>query len=225
MQKDPSNFKFPWIDNHKIWETADAFRTDYWPTGKLPVDVEKIAEIRLKLDIEPQHGLYADYDIEAWLKMDLTGIVVDHRRYMDETFANRLRFSYAHELGHLILHKDLYTNLQIETLEDWMRFVDDLPETEYKRIEYQANEFAGRLLVPRAVLMTELERCWEQIKKADLLEYLVSDPSGVLSSITPALRKPFGVSDDVIEKRVHREGLWPPKVGFQFGSSAHSRVG
>jgi hypothetical protein len=71
MQQDPSNFKCPYIHKHRIWEIADAFRSEHWPTGRLPIDVESIAEKRLKLDIVPQHGLFADYDIDAWLKMDL----------------------------------------------------------------------------------------------------------------------------------------------------------
>jgi hypothetical protein len=38
----------------------------------------------------------------------------------------------------------------------------------------------------------------------------MKDPDAVLSRISPTLCKPFGVSTEVIETRVKREGLWPP---------------
>jgi len=45
-----------------------------------------------------------------------------------------------------------------------------------------------------------------------MLEYLKGDPYAVLSGITPRLARIFGVSSDVIERRVDREKLWPPDI-------------
>ncbi len=39
-----------------------------------------------------------------------------------------------------------------------------------------------------------------------------ADPNAVLSCISTQLSRPFGVSTDVIERRVDREKLWPPDV-------------
>jgi len=83
---------------------------------------------------------------------------------------------------------------------------------EYRSFEYQANEFAGRLLVPREDLIHEIEKSVETLKRNNMLEYLKGDPYAVLSRISPQLAKPFGVSTDVIETRVKREDLWPPDV-------------
>lgn len=216
MEEIPS-FRCPYIDKYEIWEIAEKFRTNFWAENKLPVDIEQVVEKRLKLNIEPEHGLLSDYDIDAYLRFDLTGIVVDYVRYMDERFINRLRFSFAHELGHLFLHKDIYSKFGLRDSKAWKTFMRYIPDREYKFFEYQANEFAGRVLVPVDRLSSELEKCLKLIKKNGLLDLLGTDPDAVLASISTSICKPFGVSDQVIERRVDREGLWPPKIEYMDG--------
>ncbi|MFI5224572.1 MAG: ImmA/IrrE family metallo-endopeptidase, partial [Nitrospirales bacterium] len=58
------------------------------------------------------------------------------------------RFSVAHEIGHLILHRDIYAGLQHATAAEWFDYISAIPEVEYGWVEWQAYEFAGRLLVP-----------------------------------------------------------------------------
>jgi len=55
-----------------------------------------------------------------------------------------------------------------------------------------------------------VDKIYETIKETDLLPYLRDDPSAVLSRVSPVLCKPFGVSENVIERRVEREEVWPP---------------
>jgi Zn-dependent peptidase ImmA (M78 family) len=130
---------------------------------------------------------------------------------MQDKFANRLRFSLAHELGHYFLHKDVYSSLTLESIEDWKDFILNVPEAEYENFEWQANEFAGRFLVPYDKLKLKVEESLEIIRRSDLLEYLQQDPDAVLSRVSPFLRRTFGVSEQVIVLRVKREGLWPPE--------------
>ena len=98
---DPSIFTCPYIDKKVIWDKADTFRHSYWPEQLLPIDIEKIIEERLNLNIEPMHNIHKDHDIDAYLRLDMTGIIVDNDIYMDERYTNRLRFSLTHEIGHL----------------------------------------------------------------------------------------------------------------------------
>ena len=121
-----------------------------------------------------------------------------------------MRFSFAHELGHFFLHKYLYTRFGIDSPEDWKDFILNVPENEYRSFEWQANEFAGRLLVPRPELRAEMEKVGKVLKENNLIPFLEKDPDAVLSRISPMLCKPFGVSTEVIERRVKRERLWPP---------------
>jgi hypothetical protein len=206
-----SDFKCPYISKEQIWEQAENFRAEFWSEGILPVDMERIIEKRLKLNIQPEHDLLTEFDIDAYLRVDLTGIIVDYNCYMNEKYINRLRFSFAHELGHFFLHKDIYESFSILDSFTWKEFMENIPDREYGFFEYQANEFAGRVLVPRERLVLELKNCLEKVKELGLLDLVTKDPDALLSSMSPTLRKPFGVSDQVIERRVEREGLWPPK--------------
>jgi len=207
---EPSEFRCKWIDKSVLWSIADSVRSNYWPEGTLPVDIEKIVEFRLKLLPEPKRGLFSATDMDAYLKIDLTGIVVDYDLYMNEKNANRMRFSFAHELGHFFLHKEVFTEFDLTDPEAWKNFILNVSESEYGNFEWQANEFAGRLLVPHADLVLAIEQVAQIIKDNKLIEYLNNDPDAVLSRVSPMICKPFGVSTDVIKRRVEREGLWPP---------------
>ncbi len=68
------------------------------------------------------------------------------------------------------------------------------------------------MLVPRDVLGKELNVKLNEIKAHGLIDYLENEPSSVLASISTSLGRPFGVSYVVIERRVEREELWPPKI-------------
>jgi hypothetical protein len=206
------DFKCPWIEKETLWQEVEKIRARYWPEGIVPVDIEVIVEFRLKLDIEPIHDLQSQLDMDAYLKVDRSGIVVDYDSYMNLKLTNRLRFSFAHEVGHYFLHSDIYAQLDIKTPEDWKEFTNNLPESEYANFEWQANEFAGRLLVPCYTLKSEVSKVYEIIQyDADLKDYLNMDHDAVLSRVAPSMRRKFGVSEDVIKKRVQREGLWPPR--------------
>lgn len=209
---DYSEFKCKWIDPVSLWNIADETRVKYWPESTLPINTEEIVEFRLRLNIEPVKYLLSTIDIDAYLKRDLTGIVVDYDCYMNDKFANRMRFSFAHELGHFFLHKDQYIKFGIDSPDSWKDFILNVPENEYRGFEWQANEFAGRLLVPYPEIESEMVKVSKILTENNLLTFLEMDPDAVLSRISPMLCKTFGVSTEVIEKRVKRERLWPPKV-------------
>ncbi|MBE0542066.1 MAG: hypothetical protein IH623_11815 [Verrucomicrobia bacterium] len=50
----------------------------------------------------------------------------------------RLRFSVAHEIGHLILLRNIYTGLQHTTAAEWFDYISAVPEVEYGWVEWQA---------------------------------------------------------------------------------------
>jgi hypothetical protein len=208
---DYSGFKCKRIDKNRLRELADQKRQEYWPEDILPVDTTKIIELRLKLEVEPRFDLLPTLDMDAYLKTDLSGIVVDHDCYMQDRFANRLRFSMAHELGHYFLHREVYSTLSLNSPEEWKEFILNVPEPEYEAFECQANEFGGRFLAPYNKLKSAVTESIEMIRNSGM-EHLLSDEDMVLAGISPFLRRIFGVSEQVIEIRVRRERLWPPDV-------------
>lgn len=209
---EPYEFECEWIDKNELWKIVEEVRSKYWSEKILPINSEKIAEEKLKLYIDPIKNLFSTVDMDAYLTMDLAGIVVDHDFYMDDKYANRMRFSFAHELGHYFLHKEYYSKICFDSAKDWKYFISNIPEKEYSSFEWQANEFAGRLLVPYTELVSEVQKVIKMIKTNNLIEFLKNDADAVLSRVSPTLCKAFGISTDAIEIRVRREGLWPPKL-------------
>jgi hypothetical protein len=207
---EPADFKCQWKDREEIWSIVEDVRQKYWWELTIPVDAEKIVESRLKLTIQPEHYLRRETDMDAYLLMDRKGIVVDHDMFMDERYLNRLRFSFAHELGHYFLHEYIYKETLFNSIEKWREFFNNIPDFDYKNFEWQANEFAGRLLVPREKLASEIKLTLKYIRENNLSKYLESEPDAVLASVSPMISKIFGVSDAVIATRAEREKLWPP---------------
>jgi hypothetical protein len=67
----------------EIRKIVEDFRKTYWPACSVPVDMERIVEHGLGLVIIPVHGIRDLSKIDAYLRSDMTGIVVDIRHYMD----------------------------------------------------------------------------------------------------------------------------------------------
>ncbi len=127
---------------------------------------------------------------------------------MDDRWQNRIRFSVAHEVGHLILHADLCQAFRPATRDEWIEFVQTVDNDEYFIIEQQAYEFAGRLLVPRDMLLTELKIVKPKVEEAKRKLPNIGE-SPLREYVAVAVCRRFGVSDQVILRRIEREGLWP----------------
>jgi len=206
---DPRKFKAPYIPKERIWQEADRLRAAH-PAGRsLPVKVLDLAEFDLGLDLIPADGLREQLDIEALLMGDLRSILVDRRGFMSPRLEYRLRFSVAHEIGHLILHRDIYGGLKHASAKEWFDYISAIPEVEYGWVEWQAYEFAGRLLVPPEPLREAFQASIQSAQAAGYADWLAADEAA-LDYIATRIAPKFGVSAEVIAKRVRVERLWPP---------------
>ena len=112
-------FKAPFSPRERIWQEADRIRAAH-PAGRsIPVQILDLAEFDLSLELIPVDGLREQLDIDALLVGDLRSILLDKRTFMSPRLEYRLRFSVAHEIGHLILHRDIYAGLQHATAKEW----------------------------------------------------------------------------------------------------------
>ena len=202
---DLANFRAPFIRPDQAWREAERIRKNHWPSGEVPVEVEEILW-GVGLRIDPIPSLKATSDLDAFLSGDLTRIIVDAEEYMDDRRLNRMRFSIAHELGHYVLHKKLYEDIRITSIDDWIRFVESIPEDQYGYIEQQAYEFAGRLLVPIERLRQEVSKAKTKAEAAGFIDWDRSGDAARAYMATSVCRV-FGVSSQVIEKRIIRERL------------------
>ena len=206
---DPRKFKAPFNPKERIWQEADRVRAAH-PAGRsLPVQVLDLAEFDLGLDLVPVDGLREQLDIDALLMGDLTSILLDKRSFMSPRLEYRLRFSVAHEIGHLILHRDIYAGLKHSTAREWFDYISAIPEAEYGWVEWQAYEFAGRLLVPPEPLREAFQAAIQSAQAAGYSDWLAADEAA-LDYIATRIAPKFGVSSEVIAKRLRAEKLWPP---------------
>src|SRR5258706_1033259 len=131
------------------------------------VPIEELVEFDLKLNIVPLPNLYKDLGIEGFLSMSHREISVDQTQL--ESFETRLRFTLAHEVGHMLLHRELYEGLAIRSLEDWMGFLETVDPGLISDYEWQARNLAGRILVPEVPLI-EIARQFLQKVPVEVLE-------------------------------------------------------
>jgi hypothetical protein len=137
---DPGEFRAPFIHIDEIRKTADDFRARYWPQDSIPIDIFEILEFELDLEIRTISNLKEAGDVDALLLGDLKTIVVDQGDFLNERAQNRLRFSLAHEIGHFILHSDIFAKINYSSVDEWILFFQKIPEDQYTWIEQHAYE-------------------------------------------------------------------------------------
>lgn len=190
---DYQNFQTPLVSNKEIKKRAVLFREKYWG-DIIPINIETILEQKLGIEIIPIPGLKSQCNTDAFISSDWQSVFVDNDKYMEDSYYNRLRFSIAHEVGHLILHKELYESLEINCFDDFRSFLNAVSGKDYGYLETQANKFANYFLVPRNILALEREKIVGKYKEiADI------DSTQVNSYIATPLSKKFGVSPEAME--------------------------
>ena len=108
-----------------------------------------------------------------------------------------------------MLHRDLYAGLQHATAAEWFDYISAIPEVEYGWVEWQAYEFAGRLLVPPKPLHEAFQAAIQSAQAAGYTDWLAADEAA-LDYIATRIAPKFGVSTEVIAKRLRVEKFWPP---------------
>jgi len=172
----------------------------------IPVPIIEIVEISLGIHPIPIRDLMRRIDIDGFITNDLKNICIDYDIYMDSRKENRLHFTYAHEVGHLILHENEIKQTDFRTPEDWIHFREDFLEEDLNWFESQAYEFAGRLLVPIDKLVEEIQKLQKKITE---FRALVGDEEeSLIEAISRVICSKFKVSCEVIQKRIQKEKIW-----------------
>ncbi len=198
-------YKAAFLPKEVLREKAAEFLDKSNPKCEIPVPIEKIVEFDFRLDIVPVPGLQDSFDVVAYLTQDRQEIRVD--KYVFESRENRYRFSLAHELGHFILHPDLFEHLEFHDITSWKDAITNgISEKEYSFVEYHANCFAGLVLVPPAELEGVLFQCRQKSEKCGLT--LDGDDDGVRDIIEGYIACEFLVSAAVVHRRMEFDGLW-----------------
>ena len=146
-----------------------------------------------------------EYDVDAYITSDMTEIRAD--QFIQRCRENRYRFSLAHELAHLLIHREIFKQLTFATIAEWKAAMESMPEDQYGWIEWQAYALAGLILVPRAALAALFQ---DQAAKAEAaginLNSLDKEARKYIESNLG--RSHFNVSGEVIARRMAKDGLW-----------------
>jgi Zn-dependent peptidase ImmA (M78 family) len=198
----------PRLMKRDIWEKAEDFRQTYIHNEEVPVDIEIIMQSALDIDPIPIEDLQRHCYIDGFISLDFKYIYIDKSQYCNKSYYKRVRFTIAHEIGHWALHKDLIEKLEFKSIDDWIEFRLNLQESPLGLIEWQAREFAGRLLVPINHLVTEYKMARNEVLKNNMgWDAPKIDDSEMFSLVAPQIAPKFDVSTEVIEKRLDREEI------------------
>lgn len=182
------NGQIPFFSKMEIAKRADELLDECW-NGFFPIDIESVCDF-LGISLFPVDGLSRKYHVEAFISANFRILYVDEDGYRNESY--RYRFSVAHELGHLVLHREYFSN-RVDSFEEWLGFSQ---VSGYA--EFQANYFAGSLLAPEDELTNFLNRefsgsfvrnCWRVTHKE------------FRNKLCEA-KKFFEVSDQVVARRM-----------------------
>lgn len=170
----------------------------------IPIDPEKLLEAEYGMQIIPLPGLKA-LGVDCSLSRDGTTIVVDQNDYENDRMTSRLRFSFAHELGHKILHERYLWN------------IESLTDQQLEWLERQANMFAAHFLMPKSILLGVIAS--EVLERFDSIATAKLTLQACVEFRTANLAGYFGVSTDAMRHRIQnidlREVLKGPYVSQQ----------
>ena len=200
--------KAPYLSADDIRRIAAEFLGSYHPDRSIPIPIEDIVERGLRLDIVPTPGLRDAIDVAGFIASDLGEIWVDERVFIRHE--KWYRSVLAHEVAHRIVHPEVYSDLNIRSIDDYKRRLAELTESkEDCWLEWQAREFAGQVLVPPDSLRTEFSAVAEtmatmgfDVREEQTEPYVIA----VLGD-----EKRFNVTDQTMEIRLRKEGLILPR--------------
>ena len=194
-----SRIQAPRLSYEQIRASANDFLARYNPSGVIPVPIEPIVEFALKINIVPIPGLQRALETEGFISSDFKTISVD--QFVLEERERRYRFTLAHEIGHFWLHKEVFSGLEIRTVNDWKKYQSDLDTEAYGWLEWQAYSFGGLVLAPKEKLFARRAIAEEKIAKEGL------DPKTEAAQfyVCKYLADDFNVSEAVIDKRTQRD--------------------
>lgn len=189
--------KVTYISNEEIAIRASSFLKKYHPTLNCPIPIEPIADSTLGLFILPLKNLESVCEVDGYISGDFTTISIDQRVY--ETQEDRARFTIAHELGHLELHKEIYESRRIKNTQEFIEFQNNLNQKEWRMLEIQAHLFAEAILFPKEKFDLEVEN--SVLALGGLDNIVVQD----IQTIINVLKKKFFVSGRCAYNKLKRD--------------------
>ena len=110
------------------------------------VDIEHIIEVCYGIRIEAA-PLKWEFGIEGYPCLGGHKIFVDSALINEDKQERRYRFTLAEEFAHIVLHRDAWDG--VNTPEEWIGKWEKIPGDIYNKLDNNAKELAGIILLPR----------------------------------------------------------------------------
>jgi Zn-dependent peptidase ImmA (M78 family) len=191
----PAN-RVPYIGKEELIRKADEFLKKYNLKNEIPVPIEDIVEITLGMKVLYPDGLKKAIGADSYLCIDPTIIVIDSSQI---NCIERLRFTYAHELSHFILHKDVYDLRKVNDEDSYKEFQNSITGDEIKRLESQAYYLAGYLLMPKDVFRRNVDNIIKNEGGISLLSV------SAIQRLVESVSTDFFVSGECARKQFEKE--------------------
>jgi Zn-dependent peptidase ImmA (M78 family) len=197
-------FNAPRLNYEQIFQEAEKFLRTYHSERKLPVPIHEIADIKLGIHIVPKFMLEKYIGLVGFLSNDFSTIYLDEN--VHDYQEARFRFTLAHEIGHLMLHKNMYKDLSFSSPEEWKSIQLRMKDDARQWFEWQANCFAGLVLVPRDELVDSVNKCIKIIDEQGI--ELKENWEFAWEKVADYLaREVFNVSSTTILSRLHYDKI------------------
>ena len=168
----------------------------------IPIDIDLVLEKHKLFDsIIFLPGIKQRYGTEAVLLYKPGGrynIALDEKT--SRLFNARTTFSIAHELGHIVLHEELYSGCS--SIDDYVELSKSI-ERSYGRLEREASRFAGAVLIPRLTIWKDTNAIYEGIIKG-LGGGGDKSRNGIVPMLYASLTIRYKVSRRVLEIRLEQ---------------------
>lgn len=196
----------PYITPGDVERRATEFLDQHHPRRTFPVPVDVIAESAFGIHLTPCTGLDEVAEAHGFITSDLSEIIID-RGVWDCPVQHRFMSTIAHELGHLVMHADLYRSLSFSTVEEYVAFRRDTDPADLNWLEKHANWFMGRVLAPSREIRQFYEERIEQCARRGLA---VTPPDqAVVEFVVRGLAQHVQVSEGLARIRLGQEELVP----------------
>lgn len=205
--------KSDFVESETIERYANEVLSDHHSSKEIPIPIELIIEKNLNIQIVALRNLVQEEKIEAYVSGDLTRIYIDESMFL--TNEKKSRFALAHELGHLVLHKEIIKSINTE-LDKWRKFV--LGECQGKApYEVQADKFAGYLLMPSKQLLAKYTEAKKKVinefskydksipKDSKIIEYCADHIANIF--FVPEIYARIRLEEEILLKRNPEENI------------------
>jgi Zn-dependent peptidase ImmA (M78 family) len=162
--------------------------------------VEKCYDIRIEgAPLKWEHG------VEGYPCLGGHKIFIDSGLMNDDRQERRYRFTLAEEFAHIILHKDIWKN--VNTPEEWADAWKNLSDDIHNKLDNNAKELAGIILLPRYLFINRAVEIRDSLYVTfghELSRLSDIQKDEIKYSIIKVLTDNFNVSSQPCEIRMER---------------------